>query len=310
MSLAIIFPGQGSQSIGMLLDLYQEYPKFRETFTQASMALDFDIWQLIQNGPEEKLNETKYTQAAMLASDIATFRILEQYDLNIDFMAGHSLGEYAALVASKALDFDKALKLVFKRGELMQQTVPKDMGKMAAIVGLDDVTVKAICNDASDDELIVTAANFNAIGQVVIAGHTKAVEKAMVLAEENGAKLARIIPVSAPCHCELLKDAAEIFSGFLDEIEFKTPAYKVISNVDVSIYNNPQNIRKLLTQQLYSPVLWVQTIQFMQQQGVNEIIECGPAKVLSGLVKRIDKSIAVKSLNTINDLENFSRELI
>lgn len=310
MSLAIIFPGQGSQQIGMMQDVYGHYPVVADIFNEASEALGFDVYNLIQDGPLEKLNETKYTQVAMLTADVAIFRILEKYNLPIDFMAGHSLGEYAALVAAKSLDFVEAVKLVHKRGELMQQTVAPEVGKMAAIIGLDDNVVVDICHKASNESTIVTPANFNSIGQIVIAGHTEAVLRAIEIAEEKGARMAKVIPVGAPCHCGLLKDAADLFQNYLNEVDFKVPQCNVISNVDLTVYNNADEIKKLLKLQLYNPVLWVQTINFMKQQGVGEIIECGPGKVLNGLVKRIDKTLKIHSLNSVEAIENYAMELM
>jgi [acyl-carrier-protein] S-malonyltransferase len=290
--LACVFPGQGSQSLGMLSDLAKQFSLITETFTSVSEGIGYDVWQLIQQGPESKLNQTEYTQVAMLTADVAVFRLLQQHGMGqIAMMAGHSLGEYAALVCADAVDLVDAAKLVSKRGQLMQETVPAGMGAMAAIVGLTDEQVETLCAEASNSDYQVNPANFNAIGQVVVAGHTQAVEKVMSLAETSGARLATLIPVSVPCHCSLLVDAATSFEAYLEATTFRVPNTSVVSNVDLSIYQSAQQIRSLLKEQLYKPVRWVETIQFLQSQGVTSLIECGPAKVLSGLVKRIDKSL-------------------
>lgn len=296
--LAFVFPGQGSQSIGMLSEIAEYHPIIKDTFKQVSDRLGYDVWQLVQEGPESKLNQTENTQVAMLTANVAVFRLLEKISYNkVSYMAGHSLGEYAALVCAKAIDLTDAAVLVARRGQLMQDNVPAGQGAMAAIVGFTDEQVKEICAEvSSSSKELVTAANFNAIGQVVIAGHTAAVKKAVSLAEERGARLAIIIPVSVPCHCPLLMDAATAFADDLESSNFKTPETAVISNVDLSVYKTPQQIRALLKEQLFKPVRWVETVQLMRAKGVDFIIECGPGKVLSGLVKRIDKSISTMSV--------------
>lgn len=293
---AFVFPGQGSQSVGMLKDLAQ-HSSVIDTFYQASERLGYDIWQLVQQDPELQLNQTEYTQVAMLTADVAVFRALQQEGLTpVSMMAGHSLGEYAALVCADAISLPDAAELVAKRGQLMQQTMPLGRGAMAAIVGLSDEQVQTLCAQASTDLYQVSPANYNAIGQVVIAGHTPAVEKAIVLADGMNARLAKIIPVSVPCHCPLLGEAAELFATFLQKTTFNKPILPVISNVDLSIYPSADQIRTLLKEQLYKPVRWVETIQLMKNTGIERIVECGPGKVLSGLVKRIDKSLEVLSV--------------
>lgn len=291
-TLAFVFPGQGSQSVGMLAELAENYPIVTQTFNEISERLSYDLWQLVQQGPVEKLNQTEYTQVAMLGADVAVFRVMKQLaKFAPAYMAGHSLGEYAALVCAGAIALEDAAILVAARGRLMQQTVPMGEGAMAAIVGLTDEQVADLCAEASNAEHQVTPANFNAIGQVVIAGHTKAVERAIIIAEEKQARLAKIIPVSVPCHCALLHDAAEAFADYLQAAPFKAPQIAVISNVDLSIYEAPEQIRLLLKEQLYKPVRWVETIQKMRINEVDLLVECGPGKVLAGLAKRIERSL-------------------
>ncbi len=302
---AFVFPGQGSQSSGMLSELSDQYPVVQDVFTRVSGALGYNLWELIQQGPEEQLNQTEYTQVAMLTSDIAVYRILEGYGIDARISAGHSLGEYAALVCADAIELEDAAKLVQARGRLMQENVPLGEGAMAAIVGLTDGQVEEVCRQVSTDMTQVTPANYNAIGQVVIAGHTSAVKAAMQAADAMGARLACEIPVSVPCHCSLLSEAAVKFEEVLHNTPIKTPNRAVISNVDLSIHNNPETMRKVLSKQLYSPVRWVETIQAMQQSGITHIIECGPGSVLSGLVKRIDKNISAVSINTPTNLEKY-----
>lgn len=304
MSTAIVFPGQGSQSVGMLGEMASRYPLIIDVFTSISEHLGYDLWQLVQEGPETRLNQTEYTQVAMLAADVALYRVLQQQGLTrVAMMAGHSLGEYAALVCADAINLLDAAKLVAKRGQLMQETVPLGQGAMAAIVGLADEDVRALCIQVSTHTDQVTPANYNAIGQVVIAGHTNAVEKAIKLAEETGARMAKSIPVSVPCHCPLLTHAAEAFTDSLQQTKFKIPTIPVISNVNLTVYQSVEQIRLLLKEQLYSPVRWVETIQTMKNKGIEYIIECGPGKVLSGLVKRIDKSLQALNVSDEANLE-------
>lgn len=302
MSLGFIFPGQGSQSQGMLSELSDAYPFLLDSFKEVSDTIGFDVWRLAQEGRELELNQTINTQVLMLTADVAVFRLLQKLGLGKgQWMAGHSLGEYAALVAANAISLSSAAKLVQKRAQLMQEAVPLGKGGMAAIVGLTDEQVEAICLRASTPEEQVTPANLNAIGQVVIAGHMPALVLAIDIAEKEGARLAKIIPVSVPCHCPLLADAASAFEEYLANAPFKTPQASVISNVDLSIYQSEKQMRTLLKEQLVKPVRWVETIQMMKSQGVDNLIESGPGKVLSGLVKRIDKSLTVMSaLDTVS----------
>lgn len=303
---AFVFPGQGSQSIGMLADFELQYPIVVKTFAEASEAVGYDLWKLVQHGPEEKLNQTEHTQVAMLTADVAVYRVLVQHNMTQPMiMAGHSLGEYAALVCANALSLFDAACLASCRGQVMQNAVPLGMGAMAAIVGLTDEEVKTLCDQASQTNEVVTPANYNAIGQVVVAGHTPAVTRILGLADEAGARLAKVIPVSVPCHCPLLSDAAAFFAEYLAKIEFRNPKIDVVSNVDLSIYHSAQHIREKLKEQLYSPVRWVEIIQLFKNNGIELILECGPGKVLGGLVKRIDRS-----LNTISVYDTISLDQV
>ena len=298
-TIAFVFPGQGSQSIGMLSELATENPLVHLLFDEVSDELHYDIWKLTQEGPEERLNQTAHTQVAMLTADVAIFRVLAESAPipQSALLAGHSLGEYSALVCAGALSLRDAARLVQARGELMQETVPLGQGAMAAIVGLSDDDVVLICKNVSSSTERVSPANYNAIGQVVVAGHTQAVEHAIVKANEAGARLAKIIPVSVPCHCDLLRPAAKYFSEILKHVAFQKPLRSVISTIDLKRYDALDEMRTKLAAQLYLPVRWVETMQLMQQQGVTHVFECGPGKVLSGLIKRIDKSFSVSSVN-------------
>lgn len=299
---AFVFPGQGSQSVGMLADFELQYPVIVDTFAEASAAVGYDLWQLVQKGPEERLNQTEYTQVAMLTADVAVYRLLEQQGIaKPELMAGHSLGEYPALVCAGALSLADGVNLVAHRGQVMQKAVPLGAGAMAAIVGFTDEQVSLLCTEASQPNEVVTPANYNAIGQVVVAGHTAAVKRLIALAEDAGVRLAKIIPVSVPCHCPLLSDAAESFAEYLAKVDFQKPVINVVSNVDLSIYESASHIREKLKEQLYSPVRWVETIQLFKNNDVELILECGPGKVLSGLVKRIDRSLnAISVYDTIS----------
>ncbi len=291
MSLAFVFPGQGSQSIGMLSELASQFPQVQETFSEASDALGYDLWNLISNGPDEDLNQTHRTQPAMLAAGVAVWRCWqEKSDIKPTYFAGHSLGEYSALVAAGALEFKDAIKLVAKRGELMQEAVPVGDGAMAAILGLADSVVNELCEEASSVG-IVEAVNFNSPGQVVIAGEADAVTRATEIAKEKGAKRALVLSVSVPSHCALMKPAAEKLAAELDKIEVKQPAIPVLHNASVTSTNDPAEIKSLLSQQLHSPVRWVETVEWFASQDAEHIIECGPGKVLAGLTKRINKSL-------------------
>lgn len=286
--LALVFPGQGSQSVGMLTHLASAYPEVKETFAQASAVLGFDLWDLVDNGPEDQLNLTLNTQPAMLAAGVATYRVWrKQGGLLPGWMAGHSLGEYTALVCAEALAFEDALKLVRERARLMQEAVPAGQGAMAAILGLSDSQVVAVCKEVSTEEAGVSPANFNAPGQVVIAGHSAAVGKAIDAAKQAGAKRAIALPVSVPSHCPLMEKAADKLMELLMQTPLQMPSIPVVHNVDVGTHAAPEVIRNALAQQLSKPVRWVSSIKFMHEQGVALFLECGPGKVLTGLNKRI-----------------------
>jgi [acyl-carrier-protein] S-malonyltransferase len=290
-TLAIVFPGQGSQSVGMLSELAASFPLVNETFARASEVLGYDLWKLTQDGPEEELNRTDRTQPAMLAAGVAVWRVWQQENGAVPgVMAGHSLGEYSALVCAGAMDFPDAISLVEERGRFMQSAVPAGVGAMAAILGLDDATVTDVCSRAAAGE-VVSPVNFNSPGQVVIAGNAAAVQRAIGLAKEAGARRALPLAVSVPSHCSLMRPAAEQLAERLAQTSISTPSIPVIQNVDAARHDQPDVIRKNLEKQLFSPVQWVLSIQNMGGQGVTRIIEAGPGKVLAGLCKRIDKSI-------------------
>lgn len=292
MSFAIVFPGQGSQSVGMLADLAAAFPQVRETFEEASDAIGTDLWALSQEGPAEDLNRTENTQPAILSAGIAVWRIWQdQEGAQPTMLAGHSLGEYSALVAAGVLAFADAVRLVRERGRLMQAAVPAGEGAMAAILGLDDDQVRAICAEAAQGE-VAEAVNFNSPGQVVIAGNAAAIARAVEAAKAAGARRALPLDVSVPSHCALMQDAAATLREAMNDITFAVPQIPVLHNVSVATADNPDAIRELLAQQLYSPVRWVETVRAMAEQGVDTLIEAGPGKVLSGLCKRIDKQIA------------------
>lgn len=301
---AYLFPGQGSQHVGMLSLLAENYAIITDQFNKVSERLGYDVWALVQHGPEARLNQTEFTQVVMLTADVAIFKLIQSFrNMRAAFLAGHSLGEYAALVCADVLSLEDAAWLVSHRGRIMQKHVAPGLGGMAAIIGLNTEQVIQLCNRASDDKQFVGPANFNAPEQIVIAGHTLAVEKAMALAEQAGARMAKWIPVSVPCHCLLLKSAAEEFDAYLSQVKFNAPQCSVISNVDLTLYHDADDIRLHLHQQLFSPVRWVETIQLMIEQGVDYMIESGPGKVLSGLCKRINKEIRCMAVNDETSLQ-------
>jgi len=290
--LAIVFPGQGSQSIGMLAELAGVHPEIEATFAEASSALGYDLWALTQQGPESDLNQTDRTQPAMLAAGVAVWRVwCKQGGAQPAFMAGHSLGEYTALVCAGSLDYSDAIRLVAERGRRMQEAVPAGIGAMAAILGLDDDQVRQACSAAAQGE-VVQAVNFNSPGQVVIAGHKAAVERACEQAKTLGAKRAIVLAVSVPSHSSLMQPAAAAFAATLAATEIKAPQIPVIHNADVLAHTTPDAIRDALIRQFYNPVRWVETVQHLGAQGITRIVEVGPGKVLIGLNKRIDKNIA------------------
>jgi len=291
MSLAFVFPGQGSQSVGMLADLAAAYPLVRDTFAEASSALGYDLWQLTQNGPGDELNQTHITQPAMLTAGVAAWRVWQEKNGKTPVvMAGHSLGEYTALVCAGALSFADGVTLVAERGRYMQEAVPAGTGAMAAILGLEDAQVVEACAAAAQGQ-VVSAVNFNSPGQVVIAGHAAAVERAMEAAKAMGAKRALPLPVSVPSHCALMQPAAERLAQRLAGINLQVPQIPVINNVDVAVAADAAAIRQALARQLHSPVRWVETVQKMAADGVDALVECGPGKVLVGLNKRIAKDM-------------------
>lgn len=295
MKLAFVFPGQGSQSVGMMQGLATR-PEIRLTFSEASDALSQDLWALVTEGPAEQLNLTINTQPAMLAADIATWRVWQAMGgAQPVVMAGHSLGEYAALVAAGALSFPDAIKLVRFRAEAMQAAVPEGSGAMAAILGLDDDDVRAVCSEAAAGD-VVEAVNLNSPGQVVIAGSKTAVERAMALAKEKGAKRALPLPVSVPSHSSLMAPAADKLLAYLQDVTIMSPTIPVLHNTDVEAHSSPEAIRLALAKQLHTPVRWVETVRAIKAAGVERMIECGPGKVLAGLAKRIDDSLSAVAL--------------
>ncbi|WP_018150024.1 ACP S-malonyltransferase [Leeia oryzae] len=286
MSVAFVFPGQGSQSVGMM-NAFADIAVVKDTFAEASSVLGMDVWQLVSEGPQESLNATVNTQPVMLTADVAVYRAwLAQGGAVPAMVAGHSLGEYAALVAAEVLSFADALRLVKLRAEAMQSAVPEGVGAMAAILGLDDAVLQAACDEAAQGE-VVAPVNYNSAGQTVIAGHKAAVERACELAKAKGAKRALLLPVSVPSHCELMKPAAEKLGAALSGLAINAPKMPVLHNVDVATHDAPADISTALVEQLYRPVRWVETVQKLAENGATVIVECGPGKILLGLNKRI-----------------------
>ena len=307
---AMVFPGQGSQTVGMLAELAGDYPIVQETFKQASEVLGYDLWQLVQEGPAEELNKTWQTQPALLTASVAVYRVWQQKypALKPEVMAGHSLGEYSALVCAGVLDFQDAVKLVELRGKLMQQAVPEGTGAMYAIIGLDNDAIISACKQAEQGE-VVSAVNFNSPGQVVIAGAKAAVERAAALCKEAGAKRALPLAVSVPSHCALMKPAADQLSVSLESITLKEAGVSVLNNVDVKNEIEANAIRNALVRQLYSPVRWTETVEKMAQNGVEVLVELGPGKVLNGLTKRIVDSLQAVSVNDVKSLDSIEEVL-
>lgn len=296
-SFAFVFPGQGSQHVGMLAELAAENPIIQNTYSEASAVLGYDLWDLVQNGPEADLNQTDRTQPALLVSGVALWRLwLEKGGAKPAMMAGHSLGEYTALVCAGAIGFADAVNLVKLRGEYMQQAVPAGTGAMAAILGLADDAIYASCQQAEQGQ-VVSPVNYNCPGQVVIAGEKDAVERAITACKEAGAKRAIPLPVSVPSHCSLMKPAADKLAHALASITISMPEIPVVQNVAASLSENVEQLAANLLAQLYSPVLWTNSVQAMVDQGIDTTIECGPGKVLSGLNKKIHKPLVVKAMN-------------
>ena len=295
--IAVVFPGQGSQTLGMLADLAAAHPVVEETFAEASSALGYDLWQLVQQGPAEELNKTWQTQPALLAASVAIWRVWQQLNgAQPVLMAGHSLGEYSALVCAGVLDFKQAISLVELRGKLMQEAVPAGTGAMYAIIGLDNDAIAKACEESAQGQ-VVSPVNFNSPGQVVIAGNKEAVERAGAACKEAGAKRALPLPVSVPSHCALMKPAADKLAVALENVTFSAPQYSVVNNVDVKIETSPEAIRSALVRQLYSPVRWTESVEFMAAQGVEQLLEVGPGKVLTGLTKRIVDTLTAAAVN-------------
>ncbi|WP_271408296.1 ACP S-malonyltransferase [Pseudomonas sp. Q1-7] len=297
-SLAFVFPGQGSQSLGMLAEQGGQQKLVLDTFAEASEALGYDLWALTQQGPEEQLNQTDKTQPAILTASIALWRLwLAEGGARPAYVAGHSLGEYSALVAAGSLAFADAVKLVERRGQLMQQAVPAGQGGMAAILGLEDADVLAACVEAAQGE-VVSAVNFNAPGQVVIAGAAAAVERAIEACKARGAKRAMPLPVSVPSHCALMKPAAERFAESVEALAWQAPQIPLVQNVSAAVVADLAELKRDLLAQLYSPVRWVESMVSLSERGVTELVECGPGKVLSGLNKRCVKGVNTHNLDT------------
>ncbi|WP_045224231.1 ACP S-malonyltransferase [Methyloterricola oryzae] len=286
--LAFLFPGQGSQSVGMLKELAAEHPEVQATFAEASQVLGIDLWKMTSEGPAEQLNLTENTQPAMLAAGVAAWRVWRKCSPVLPgWMAGHSLGEYTALVCAESIEFAAAIGLVRERARLMQSAVPAGVGAMAAILGLDDPQVVGLCSQISSDAELVAPANFNSPGQIVVAGHAAAVNRLIEAAKEQGAKRAVLLPVSVPSHCPLMEEASERFRAALEAVAVETPKIPVVHNVDVVSHAAPEVIRAVLAKQLCGSVRWSDSVRFMHEQGAHRFVECGPGKVLMGLGKRI-----------------------
>ncbi len=303
----MIFPGQGSQSIGMLANLAKEFEVIEKTFAESSNVLGYDLWDLVQNGSEKELNKTWKTQPALLSASVAIFRVWQKKKGKIPtLMAGHSLGEYSALVCADVIDFKSAVKLVELRGQLMQESVPEGMGAMYAIIGLNNESILASCQQATQGQ-VVSIVNFNSPGQVVIGGEKSAVERAAALCKAAGAKRTLPLTINVPSHCALMKPTAKKLAEALKAVVFNKPNIAIINNVDVKIENSVEGIRHALVRQLYNPVRWVETIEFMAKHGIVQLLEIGPGKILTGLTKRI-----VSTINSvaINDTASLNAALI
>lgn len=299
----MVFPGQGSQSVGMQAALASVFPVVAEVYAEASEVLGYDLWQLVQDGPAEKLGRTTVTQPAMLAAGFAAYRVWQEAGGSVPTqMAGHSLGEYTALAASGAVSFADAMRVVMRRSQLMQDAVPEGDGAMAAILGLDDAAVIRVCEEASMIG-VAEPVNFNSPGQVVIAGHKEAIGRAIVHAKEAGARRAIMLPVGVPSHSSLMIKAGEALSGALAEADFKVPDVTVLAASDAIAYSDPEDIRNRLKHQVFGPVRWVQSVEAMAANGATSIIECGPGKVLAALCRRIDKSLSVGVIDSPEGLE-------
>ncbi len=301
-SLSFVFPGQGSQQLGMLKAASEKYALINDIFNEASQAVGKDLWEIAQFGPQESLNDTVNTQPVLLTSSVALWHMWQKVDGALPkLLAGHSLGEYSALVCSQAISLSDAVKLVALRGKLMQEAVPQGQGAMAAVIGMDDAVLAEVCKEAAQSE-VVSPVNLNAPGQTVIAGNIQAVERASALAKTKGAKRVIMLPVSVPSHCALMKPAAEKLATYLTSVKIEKPRIPVIHNVNVEISNHPDDIRARLVEQLYQPVRWVETVQRLANEDIQLAIECGPGKVLAGLIKRISPDMKSFSIETPEEL--------
>lgn len=301
--LAFVFPGQGSQSLGMLAELAAAHPQVRATFDEASQGAGVDLWQLSQHGPEEQLNRTENTQPALLAASVAVWRVWQSLGgAQPSQLSGHSLGEYSALVCAGALSLHEASALVAERGRLMQAAVPAGVGAMAAILGGDDAQIAAVCDEVAQGQ-VVAPANYNSPGQLVIAGHAEAVDRALARLAELGVKKAIKLAVSVPSHCALMRGAADRLGERMAQLNWATPAIPVIQNAEARSYASVEDIRQALQRQLYLPVRWTECVQALAAGGATRTLECGPGKVLTGLIKRIDKSLDARAIGTPAELE-------
>ena len=301
--LAFVFPGQGSQSVGMLAELAERHPVVRDSFAEASQGAEVDLWSLAQGGPEDQLNRTEFTQPALLAAGVAVWRAwLQQGGARPALLAGHSLGEYAALVAAGALSLEDGARLVRLRGQLMQDAAPAGSGAMAAVIGAEDALVDEVCRDASQDGVVVPA-NHNSPGQIVIGGHAAAVDRALALLAERGVRKTVKLAVSVPSHTPLMREAANRLSQAMAGLSWNEPAIPVVQNVDAEVHAGAQAIRDALVRQLYLPVQWTRCVQALAANGATRVAECGPGKVLAGLVRRIDKGIDMRALGTPGEFD-------
>lgn len=304
LKFAFVFPGQGSQTVGMLADMASQFNSIEETFSQASDALGYDLWALAQNGPQEKLNLTEITQPLLLTSSVAIWRVwCDEGGPQPALMAGHSLGEYSALVCANVIDFDKAVNLVQQRGRFMQKAVPVGEGAMSAVLGLADEEIVKVCGEMTASGNVVEAVNFNSPGQVVIAGHSDAVSRAGDILKQAGARRVAPLPVSAPFHTSLMKPAGDELAEIMADIDFKSPGIPIVHNVNASIENSGDAIRELMIEQTSAPVRWTDCIGYMVDQGVEQTIECGPGKVLSGMSRKIHKPLQVANLEKPDALQ-------